>query len=88
MRMVILRSKKLKKTMDSGQQFFIVKSKEKIKKIIGNCVHCILTERKHGKGEGFSHPIDKGDLPLDTYHIDHLSPMVAKSKMYKYFFCY
>lgn len=71
---------------DIGQQFFIVKAKEKIKKFIGNCVQCILIERKRGKGEGFLHPIDKGDSPLDTYHIDHLGPMVATTKLYKYLF--
>lgn len=39
-----------------------------------------------GKAEGFLHPIDKGDKPLDTYHIDHLGPMVATCKMYKHLF--
>lgn len=57
---------------------------EKIKKFINNCVHCILTERKQGKKEGFLHAIDKGELPLDTYHVDHLGPMVSTVKQYKY----
>lgn len=68
------------------QQFYMDKLKEKIQKVINNCVPCILMERKHGKGEGFLHPIDKGDQPLDTYHIDHIGPMVATAKMYKYLF--
>lgn len=68
------------------QQFFIEKAKEKIQSVINNCVSCILAERKHGKSEGLLHTIEKGDKPLDTYHIDHLGPMVATCKMYKYLF--
>lgn len=68
------------------QQFFIDKLKEKILKVINNCIPCILSERKYGKGEGFLNPIDKGDRPLDTYHIDHIGPMDATVKMYKYLF--
>lgn len=30
------------------------------------------------------HPIDKGDVPLDTYHIDHVGPMVNTQKRYKH----
>lgn len=68
------------------QQFFIEKIKEKVKKVIDNCIPCILAEKKHGKAEGFLHPIGKGDKPLDTYHIDHIGQMVATVKMYKYLF--
>lgn len=66
------------------REFFIPKMKEKVKKCIQNCVRCILAERKHGKHEGFLHPIDKGDVPLHTYHIDHIGPMMATTKMYKH----
>lgn len=77
----------VKKVEESiGQQFFIPKAKEKIQNFIGNCVKCILAERKHGKSEGFLHPIGKGDSPLDTYHVDHMGPMVATCKMYKHLF--
>lgn len=68
------------------QQFFIKKAKEKIQNVVKNCIKCILAERKHGKNEGFLHPIGKGDCPLDTYHIDHMGPMVATCKMYKHLF--
>lgn len=68
------------------QQFYFEKMKEKIQSVINNCVSCILAERKHGRGEGLLHSIDKGDKPLDTYHIDHLGPMVATCKMYTYLF--
>lgn len=66
------------------QQFHIEKLKEKIQDVLANCIPCILAERKHGKSEGFLHTIDKGDKPLDTYHVDHIGPMVATCKMYKH----
>jgi predicted aspartyl protease len=54
----------------------------KIKSIIQNCVPCILAERKQGKSEGFLHTIDKGDVPMDTYHVDHLGPLPSTKKKY------
>lgn len=69
-----------------NKQFFIPKIKEKIQQVILNCVPCILSERKQGKSEGFLHSIEKGEAPFDTYHVDHLGPMVATCKQYKYLF--
>lgn len=54
--------------------------------MVSSCVPCILAERKQGKGEGYLHAINKGERPLDTYHIDHLGPMVATCKMFKHLF--
>jgi transposase InsO family protein len=66
--------------------YFIPKLKQKTEKIISNCVHCILINRKAGKKEGFLHPLYKDDLPLHTYHIDHLGPLESTNKNYKYVF--
>lgn len=68
------------------QQYFIPKLKEKLKKFVKTCVKCILVESKHGKQEGFLHPIEKEDTPLQTYHVDHLGPMVLTCKAYKHIF--
>jgi transposase InsO family protein len=66
------------------QNYYIPKVKQKIERIIANCVHCILINRKKGKQEGFLHPIYKDDIPLYTYHIDHLGPLESTHKNYKY----
>lgn len=58
----------------------------KIERIIMNCINCILAERKHGKQEGFLNTIDKGDIPLHTYHVDHLGPMPSTKKSYRHIF--
>ncbi|KAK9509894.1 hypothetical protein O3M35_004785 [Rhynocoris fuscipes] len=44
----------------------------------------LLEHRKKGKKEGELNTIEKGDSPLDTYHIDHLGPMTLTTKKYKY----
>ena len=48
------------------------------------CIPCLLATRKSGKKEGFLNPIDKGELPFDTLHIDHLGPLDATKKLYNY----
>lgn len=66
------------------QRYYITSLAEKLMKCVRTCVRCILTENKHGKGEGFLHSIDKEELPLQTYHIDHVGTMVATCKMYQH----
>lgn len=68
------------------QNFWFKGMRPKIEKTIQNCLSCILAERKNGKKEGLIQPISKGDLPLDTYHIDHLGPMTATQKQYQHLF--
>lgn len=59
---------------------------QKIKDCVENCLTCLISDRKRGKKEGFLHPIPKEDTPLQTYHLDHLGPMTATDKQYKYVF--
>lgn len=57
------------------RDFWFGRMQQKIEKIVQNCISCILSNKKQGKQGGFLNPIDKGDVPLDTYHIDHLGPL-------------
>lgn len=68
------------------QEFFIPILHTKVKKCIANCVKCILINKKFGKRERYLHPLDKRDMPLHTYHIDHLGPLETTPKSYKYIF--
>ena len=68
------------------QEYYIEKLAKKVKNVIENCIPCILSNRKSGKQEGFLNPIEKIDVPLHTYHVDHLGPLPATSKNYKYLF--
>lgn len=75
----------VKKTKDLLlREFWLPNLQAKIEACIQNCVPCILAERKSGKAEGFLHPIAKDELPLCTYHVDHLGPMASTNKGYKY----
>lgn len=58
----------------------------KIEKVIRNCINCILAEQKAGKQEGWLCPIDKGEMPFQTYHVDHLGPMPSTKKKYCHLF--
>lgn len=68
------------------KDYWIPDIKPKIEKIIKSCVPCILAERKQGKQEGLLNSIAKGEVPLDTYHIDHLGPLPSTKKSYNHIF--
>jgi len=90
-----MRTEIIKRTHDQGhfsvakteallsRDYFIPNVKPKIEKLIRNCVSCILAERKQ---EGHLNMIEKGEFPLDTFHIDHLGPLPITKKSYKYIF--
>jgi len=66
------------------REFFIPNLHTKIEKCIMNCVKCILINKKSGKQEGYLHSLVKGDIPLHTYHMDHLGPLESTHKNYKH----
>lgn len=68
------------------KEYWIPKLREKVEKVARNCVKCILAEKKQGRPEGYLAPIEKGLVPLDTYHIDHLGPLSSTAKSYKHLF--
>ena len=68
------------------QEYYFPSVQKKVLDVISNCVSCILAVKKSGKQEGFLSPIEKVDIPLHTYHIDHLGPMPSTAKNYKYIF--
>lgn len=64
--------------------YWIPDLRPKIEKIIKNCLSCILAERKQGKQECLLNPIEKGRVPLDVLHIDHLGPLPSTAKSYQH----
>uniref|UniRef100_A0A1B0DPP0 RNA-directed DNA polymerase n=1 Tax=Phlebotomus papatasi TaxID=29031 RepID=A0A1B0DPP0_PHLPP len=63
---------------------YIPSMEEKIRLCISNCVPCIVAEKKRGKQEGKLQPLEKGDVPLDTIHMDHLGPLPSTRWQYNY----
>lgn len=66
------------------QKYWIPHVEQKVKQVIENCVRCIMHNKKLGYKEGYLNPIGKGDRPLHTLHMDHVGPMDATGKQYKY----
>lgn len=66
------------------RDYYVQNLRAKNEKIIKNCIDCILAEKRAGRQEGFLSPIDKGEVPLDTYHVDHLGPLVSTKKSYRH----
>ncbi|GFU13176.1 hypothetical protein TNCV_1445781 [Trichonephila clavipes] len=68
------------------QEFFIPNLSNVVKKVIVNCVPCILANKKTGKKEGFLNPISKESIPLSTYHVDFIGPLPSTNKSYQHIF--
>lgn len=74
-----------KKTMELiNKDYYIPKLEKKIEDYIATCIPCLLASRKEGKREGFLNPIEKGDTPLHTLHLDHIGPLTETRKQYNY----
>ncbi|GFS70735.1 transposon Tf2-8 polyprotein [Trichonephila clavipes] len=68
------------------QEFFIPNLSNVVKKVIVNCVPCILANKKTGKKEGFMNPVSKESIPLSTYHVDFIGPLPSTNKSYQHIF--
>lgn len=68
------------------KNYWFVGMREKIEKVLRNCLDCILAERKQGNQEGLLKPIPKGEIPLDMYHVDHVGPLHSTRKSYRHIF--
>lgn len=67
-----------------AKEYWIQGLKAKVERVVHSCVPCILAERKHGKREGLLRPIEKGEVPLDTFHLDHMGPLPSTRKQYRH----
>lgn len=76
----------VKKTMEMLQrQHWFHDMKRRIERFIHNYVPCILGNRKMGKLEGLLNAIPKGDVPMDTIHLDHIGSLENPfKKFYKH----
>ncbi|GFY30190.1 retrovirus-related Pol polyprotein from transposon 17.6 [Trichonephila clavipes] len=68
------------------QEFFIPNLSNVVKKVIVNCVPCILANKKTGKKERFLNPISKESILLSTYHVDFIGPLPSTNKSYQHIF--
>ena len=60
--------------------------RSKVEKVVRNCINSIVAERKQGKQQGLLNSIEKGEGPLDTFHVDHLGLRPSTKKSYNHIF--
>ena len=48
------------------------------------CISCLYYKAQTGKKPGFLHPIEKGSIPFETIHIDHLRPFTKTTRENEY----
>jgi len=68
------------------RDYWIPGLRQKVERIVRNCISCILAERRQGRQECLLNPIEKGGVPLDTFHVDHLGPLPSTKKKYAHIF--
>ena len=68
------------------KDYWMPSLRAKVEKMVRNCISCILAEKKQGRQEGYLNPIDKGEVPLDTFHVDHFGPLPTTRKSYRHIF--
>lgn len=78
-------SKKIMYRMATND-YYIEGIGKKIEKIVDNCVVCILATPKKGTKDGWLNPLEKYDVPLHTFHIDHTGQLETTKKSYQYIF--
>jgi transposase InsO family protein len=75
---------KKKMTEMIDEDYHIKDLSRKIDEFMVTCIPCLLATKKSGKQEGLLHCIDKGSVPLDTLHCDHVGPLTETKKQYNY----
>lgn len=51
---------------------------------VNRCINCLYYKNQTGKKPGYLHPIDKGSIPFETMHVDHLGPFTMTERENKY----
>lgn len=51
---------------------------------VNRCINCLYYKSETGKKPGYLHPIEKGSIPFDTIHVDHLGPFIKTVRENKY----
>lgn len=56
------------------REYWFEKLRRFVSKFIRGCISCQFAKTPTGKRRGFLNPIDKGNIPWQTWHLDHLGP--------------
>lgn len=56
------------------REYWFEKLRRFVSKYVRGCISCQFAKTPTGKRQGYLNPIDKGNIPWHTWHIDHLGP--------------
>lgn len=75
------------KTVNELRKNYHFKNMRKyVKKCLSHCLLCAEHNHLNRRNMGLLHSIDKGSVPWDTLHIDHLGPLEKCTKGFKHVF--
>lgn len=58
------------------ETYYFPKMREAVSSYVNRCINCLYYKTSSGKPPGFLHPLEKGSVPFQTVHTDHLGPIV------------
>ena len=71
----------LAKTLSAVKQhYWFPNMREYVKNYIRACLPCQYNKNQGGQRPGELHPIEKGTIPFDTIHLDHLGPFKKSAR--------
>lgn len=56
------------------KKYWFEKLRRFVTKYVKSCISCQFAKKPTGMQRGQLHPIDKGSVPFETIHVDHLGP--------------
>lgn len=65
------------------ENFYFPKMCEFITKYVNRCISCLYFKIPR-KSAMYWHPLEKGDTPFHTIHVDHVGPFVLTERENKY----
>lgn len=57
------------------ETYYFPKMREAVTTYVNRCINCLYYKTSSGKPPGFLHPLEKGSVPFQTVHTDHLGPI-------------
>lgn len=66
------------------ETYYFPGMREYVTTYVNRCISCLYYKSQTGKKAGYLHPIEKGSIPFETIHVDHLGPFVKTEDDNKY----
>ncbi|KAK9692607.1 Integrase core domain [Popillia japonica] len=58
------------------ESYYFPKMRAAVESYVNRCINCLYYKTPRGKQPGYLHPLDKGSIPFECVHVDHLGPFI------------